>query len=54
MGKFLLLTVILYYIYTKFLQPISKIEKQRNENQDKQNNSENNHSDEYVDYEEVN
>ncbi len=54
MIKFLLVSVVLYYIVSRYLQPSAKIEvpDNRNDKQDNQNRKKN--DDDYIEYEEVN
>jgi hypothetical protein len=53
MIKYLILSLVAYYIIVHFLAPKIETPKDSSLDQKQKNESKNNHEDEYVDYEEV-
>jgi hypothetical protein len=53
MVKYLILSLVAYYIIVHFLAPKIETPKDSSLDQKQKNESKNNHDDEYVDYEEV-
>ena len=52
MIKYLILSLISYYIFVHYLSPLIETNKNTN-NQQRNDKKNNNHEDEYVDYEEI-
>ncbi len=52
--KYLLISIIIYFVATKFLRPVSNVEKSQNSNDKQQKTYRNQTHDDYIDYEEVN
>ncbi len=53
MIKYLILSLIGYFIFTNYISPMLNGEKTARFKENEENKKKNNHEDEYVDYEEV-